>query len=448
MTDTARVTVAAASESAKVIAKVLEVLPDHRDRQARQFPVVTPDDPRIYFTWPHEDAPSPTARALDAILARIARIGHSSSVVSCRVVEAPATPPTWVPTDPSADAADGVEIRTTAAGLHQALTAEFARHRGVSERAMPAIITRYTPPGPQARPAARQTGLGDWLVMPLAAGQRLPLTRTQDLTRAVRGALMAHAAQPVSPVISGHSGAAGDPAPTEVPHMSVLALPNVSHVHSDGLIHAVAIGLPAHLAPDDRSAVLGALEQWAHRSTEGDYDLQLPGGRVYQLGAPVTHAATSGAGSAETGPDRRIASRRFWSRRAQSWSSVTPVALDRHPRLGKNDDYDQFNAAIAPLVEDMCRRVGLPPPVESTASPAAVWAAVPPVGIGAGRPAPRTFPQFRVGGRNDRRRFTTHLTIRFAEPVQGPIILGAGRFFGYGLFLPTPGGRGSVHDGD
>ena len=275
--DTAKLTAVAANESAKMISDVLELLPENRDRQPRQFPVVTPDDPRVYFTWPQVDPVAPQALILDAILSRIARVGHSSSIVSCGVVDESALPAAWVPADAESALADGVEIRTTTAGLYDALVLEFTRHQGVSERVLPAVMTRYVRPGPQTRPSPRQHGLGDWLVLPLSAGQRLPLGRTQDLTRAVRSALMAHAAQPVSSVISGHSSKSVEAAPLERPHMSVLVLPNVSNVHSDGLIHAVAIGLPAGISPDERSAVTSALQQWSEHSAGDGYDLQLPG---------------------------------------------------------------------------------------------------------------------------------------------------------------------------
>jgi CRISPR-associated protein Csb2 len=36
-----------------------------------------------------------------------------------------------------------------------------------------------------------------------------------------------------------------------------------------------------------------------------------------------------------------------------------------------------------------------------------------------------------------------HATIEFAEPVAGPVVLGAGRFFGLGLCIPAARGEGS-----
>ena len=35
----------------------------------------------------------------------------------------------------------------------------------------------------------------------------------------------------------------------------------------------------------------------------------------------------------------------------------------------------------------------------------------------------------------------THAVIRFAEPVQGPVLLGAGRFIGLGIFRPIANGQ-------
>jgi CRISPR-associated protein Csb2 len=46
------------------------------------------------------------------------------------------------------------------------------------------------------------------------------------------------------------------------------------------------------------------------------------------------------------------------------------------------------------------------------------------------------FPQLRKG------KFQVHVAIEFERPVQGPMLLGAGRFFGYGLMRPWTHGEG------
>ncbi|NQT14361.1 MAG: type I-U CRISPR-associated protein Cas5/Cas6, partial [Planctomycetes bacterium] len=50
------------------------------------------------------------------------------------------------------------------------------------------------------------------------------------------------------------------------------------------------------------------------------------------------------------------------------------------------------------------------------------------------------FPSYPAKGRNASRP-QVHVWLRFAEPVVGPILLGAGRYRGYGLFKPWKGGQ-------
>jgi CRISPR-associated protein Csb2 len=120
-------------------------------------------------------------------------------------------------------------------------------------------------------------------------------------------------------------------------------------------------------------------------------------------------------------------------RRSRSWSTVTPIALDRHP---KGPDARNETADI---IAQACERIGLPRPmrVEVFKHPAitgvpSAW----PVG-GAPRWAGWARPGALAG------RPLTHATVTFADPVTGPVILGAGRFFGLGLCLPVDRGAGS-----
>ncbi|WP_066908104.1 type I-G CRISPR-associated protein Csb2 [Millisia brevis] len=432
--DTARVTAAGIPASGSVVESVLEVLPDNRDRQARQFPAVTPDNPVIRYGWSYDIDPD-RARVLDTILARIGRIGHSASTVACRLIDEPLRP-TWVPTRDRSD----VQLRTVTDGVHEALVEEFARHQGRRERNMPAVISSYRRPRERTGPPLAAVGAGEWIVLPFPVRGGLPLPRTADIGRAVRAALMSHAQQPVPAFLSGHrsrDSGTGPTGPLADSHLGVLSLPNVTHVHSDGQIRAVALTIPDGTAQVDIDAVVEALAAWWDPESEG-YRLTLPGGVVRILGA----AAKDRADDDRDAAPGRVGSRAFWARSGREWSTVTPIALDRHPKVSRSADFDALNAAVAPVVAGMLTRAGLPEPVEILASPVAMWPSVPPVagGAGGGRPGRRTFPQYRVGNDPQRRRFTTHLTVRFAEPVAGPLIVGAGRYFGYGLMLPAPGG--------
>ncbi|QXQ13863.1 type I-G CRISPR-associated protein Csb2 [Skermania piniformis] len=429
--DTARATAAGTGTTAAVLDSVLEVLPDNRDRQARQFPSVTPDDPVIRYGW---DAPVDPQRVveLDGILGRIARLGHSASLVTCRVVPE-AVQPVWIP---GSDGSEGRTFRTVTRGVHEALVEEYARHGGVLDRNMPAVMTDYRRAGRPAPVTATATGVGagEWIVLPLPSRVGIPPTRVVDVARAVRSALMSYADEPVGSFLSGHRDRAVPDertGPATEPHLSVLSLPDVSHVHSSGQIRAVALALPLDAADADVAQTLAALRAWG----DTGYRLLLPGGSAYTLEPAVRDRA---------GADPtvgRVASRSFWARTAQAWSSVTPVALDRHPKVNRRADFDTQNAALFPLVSTLCLRAGLPAPIEISASSVPVWPSVPPVagGPGVGRPGRPVSPQYRVGHDPRRRRYTVHLSIRFAEPVTGPLVLGAGRYFGYGLMLPTPG---------
>lgn len=416
---------ATGKESAQIGPKVAEVLPHHRGKQARTFPTAVPDMPQVYFVWPSADLSEQQRSTLDTILGRIARVGHSASTVSCRVTDSP-PPPVWIPTSsPMFEH----QLRTTDTGLLDALLEEYARHQGHLERVLPARLTGYVRADKPTTATTRQREVGDWIILRFKPRQQLPIQRTLDVTRAIRAALMSHAPDPVPPMISGHvQGSTSEE--LKAPHMSVLCLPNVTHAYSDGYIQAAAIGMPDDISAEDRTAVLNALHRWSADTGGDGYRLVLPGGlsRNLELGILDAH-------SAQASTPAPVASRQFWARRARTWSSVTPVALDRHPRLRRNPDLEELSAAVEPIVSQMCERVGLPGPESVTASPVSVWSAVPPVAFG----SRRGFPQYCVGGHRGNRRFTTHVTVQFPQDVRGPLIIGAGRYFGYGLLLPTPG---------
>ena len=49
-------------------------------------------------------------------------------------------------------------------------------------------------------------------------------------------------------------------------------------------------------------------------------------------------------------------------------------------------------------------------------------------------------PPYTEGGAN-LCRFQTHVVARFAQAVRGPMLVGRGRYRGYGLFRPLPDGE-------
>jgi CRISPR-associated protein Csb2 len=120
-----------------------------------------------------------------------------------------------------------------------------------------------------------------------------------------------------------------------------------------------------------------------------------------------------------------------WSGPSNRYVTATPIALDRHPgNLRSNLNATAHKAAVEAqqCIADACERIGLPRPISVEISQAPM--------LSGAQPAHAFRPWPNRPGRTPRVRI--HADIRFAEPVEGPVILGAGRFFGLGLCLPVP----------
>ncbi len=125
-----------------------------------------------------------------------------------------------------------------------------------------------------------------------------------------------------------------------------------------------------------------------------------------------------------------------WCRPAIEWLSVTPVALDRNPGDLRHADSGKRDAAFRAAAESIaqaCANLGLPSPETVTVLPSGTW---PGGAKAAGFPA---YPP--EAGKL--RRVKVHARIRFSQPVLGPVVLGAGRYLGLGLFKPVGPENGS-----
>ncbi|MFS8585407.1 MAG: type I-U CRISPR-associated protein Csb2 [Acidimicrobiia bacterium] len=421
-------------ESEKEAARAAEVLPELRTRQARTFPTVVPDDPAVWFIWEQAQPSSEVRAALDGLLARVGRLGHSSTLVACRIDDDPPAPTLIVGDGTAADAA---VLRVPREGLLERLEMAYETHRGEEPRALPAVAVPYVPVGRPRRRTPRPTLAGDWYVLPIPRGARVRLSRTLDLTRAVRGAVMRHGEQPSPEILCGHrpSGDGQRTAPSDRPHVAYVPLANVGHRHGDGVVSAVALVLPTDAGPDDRSVVESALASWR----AAGFELTLPGGMRLVLDPPVVDRDTRATSEwLDTSPRLATSTRSYWCRPARRWLSVTPVALDRFPKsLGSRDPArrSQGEQQAIETIARACTYVGLPEPVSVTIHTSSPLAGVPVVGRGPQARQPSFIP-YRAGG-SGQARACVHAEIEFADAVAGPVLVGAGRYLGYGLFLPA-----------
>ena len=255
-----------------------------------------------------------------------------------------------------------------------------------------------------------RTSVFDPHVIVLAVeGQRLPLSATLRATGALRGLLMRECSeQPPPEWLSGHRSSGG---PSTMPHVAFVPLPFVGGRYSDGSVLGLGVILPEDLDPLEARRCLGSILEdpnnglpRQHRLFDGQWlecRIELAAGE---------HAPRSLDPDTWTGGPTG----------SRVWATVTPVVLDRHFK-----GEDKWTRA-AESVKDACGNVGLPRPMEVSLHP------VSPV---EGVPQAREFP--RMTRKSDGgRRSHSHAKIFFDQPVRGPVVVGAGRFRGYGLCRP------------
>jgi len=211
----------------------------------------------------------------------------------------------------------------------------------------------------------------------------------------------------VREVVSGHDR---DGAPLAGPHLAFLPLAFVGHPHADGHLLGVAAVLPAGLAVDERRQVLRVL---------GRVDELKLGG----LGVWALVRDTSARPPWNLRPEA-------WTAHpggATHWSTVIPVAFDRHP---KTKDHGAYQREAAEMIAAACTAIGLPRPRQVIVTAVSAHLGVPPAHV---------FPRLQRKDGSDRRH--AHAVLVFDEPVRGPVLIGAGRYRGYGVCRPLEGER-------
>ena len=396
----------------------MRILPDHRGKQERFFPSVTPDVTRVTYIW-RTSIPEGRGNVLDALLDRVTRLGHSSSLVTCRLVKNPSAPD-FVPGE------SGERWRTVRRGQLAELEKLHGRHEGVRPRSLPYTDVHYrkVPGDGPAETRQQANTVGDWIVFELGHRSRaLPANRALEVATAMRSAILHYATDPIPEELSGHRQGG---APTKGPHVAFLPIPYVGSEHADGRILGVALSVPRGLKEFSKRALHRAIGAWEARMSRSPLKLTMgPGGTLYL--------------SRVLGLSTLISLRpRIWQRPSLRWVSATPIALPRHPGLlgsGTQASRKKAWARAEAAVRLACGHIGLP-------APAVVEVSLAPLLVGA-TPI-RNFPAFVQRGRGGKpiRRRLVHAALTFEEPVSGPLMLGAGRFLGLGLMHPV--GRRNV----
>jgi CRISPR-associated protein Csb2 len=368
--------------------------PVTRGKQPRFFPAQGPSEAVVHFVWRDAVSDSGIAEALDRLASRTGYLGKACSVVRMRVTDT-APEPNYAP-----ESGGEQVLRVPSQGRLE----ELGRLFDADQRVSPGAQQRYRRTdalGGASEVEPLRTEFEQMAVFRKKAGPGLPVEATLTLTDAVRTALMSNAGNggPMTELIHGHKADT---------HCAVVGLPFVGSQHADGHLMGFAVIFPRTTDPAERIQVLRACKGLEERGVNipevGDWDVEVE-----------EEAALNQSLRAAT-----------WTRPARVWRTVTPILLDRFPKK-KGPGVEEILAAS-------CRRIGLPDPVAIEHGPYSAVDGVPPV------------PAFRLQRSGETRaRWGVHARIEFATAARGPMVLGAGRYFGLGFLRPEweskPDGR-------
>jgi CRISPR-associated protein Csb2 len=407
-----------------------------RGRQERAFPSTRPHEDQVFLIWDYPAA-SDTRAALEGICGKVTRIGHSSSAVQMWVVPQGTEPtPNLMPND----RLEGPRLRVARPGALQMLETAFngreIEHYDAMEDAIAsakgrqktALKTELRTRFPGGHPESKRPQLVTWqgygtaeagegdgttvdgpfdaefVVLSKIEGPTLGLESTLQLTGALRCAAMKAAGEAPPAWLTGHDA---DGKPSKETHVAFFPLPYAGFPHADGHVLGLGMAIPRglpnqeelrrHLGPllfDTASGRERRIRLW--NTNVWDWTVE----REVRERPPLALQRIS------------------WTRASRAWASVTPVVLHHHPKRRDGD--------VERIVRDAFVSALLPEPDEvEVRSISRVE--------GAGHSM--SMPTFAEGGGN-LCRYQTHVTVRFAQRVRGPVLVGRGRYRGYGLFRP------------
>lgn len=422
---------------------MLQSAPLTRDRQPRTFARVWLESDTAFLVWPDVKPPERILTALKSLCGKVTRIGHSSALVQMWVARPEEVgEPNWVPDEDRAvirlrvvtpGTLEDLERRYNGKAVETYASLKAAAEDESDKKAQRAAKKRMKeefPNGPprQDRPCltitqgyARPKQLGEAVAAPgtvfdphllvlrlepeNAPYRYLDLPCVLTLTQRWREALLSHSndlPDTVRHVLSGHDSNGGV---LKGPHLAFLPLAFVGHEHADGHLMGFGLVLPAGLSRDDRRDVLKAVGRVRNL-------------KLGRLGVWRVEQETRESVPFTIRPETWTAHPDGHTR----WATVTPVVYDRHP---KSNDKATYMTDVASMIRQACTRIGLPEPRDVIVRHVSAHPGVPPAHV---------FPRLRR--KDDSLRCHMHAILVFGRPVRGPILLGAGRYRGYGCCRP------------
>lgn len=212
--------------------------------------------------------------------------------------------------------------------------------------------------------------------------------------------------------VSGHGP---DSRPTRHPHLAIVPMAFVGSPYADSRVFGFALVPPRGKSLHRIDNFRTVWEKIAPYHKDEQRRIMTLQGPPLRGPLRLTPTGEEPKKSLLPGPYLKASSR---------WASVTPIVLDRH--LKRKDD-----AEIRELVASACENAGLPRPNPERirVGKHSAVEGTPPARSLAGEPS---WLRWRLPPLLETR-WLTHATIDFGQQVEGPVLLGAGRFTGLGL---------------
>ena len=385
------------------------VLPSMRSRQPRRFPATRPHDATVLVLWDGAEPEEDNLVGLQRLASDVSNVGHSASLTRCRFL-----------LDRNAEVPNDASMPERR--IYPGRFDELRRSYDLERRPLPGGLV-----APSSKEGLERTNFfgESWLLLEHVEGKMPDIRACANLSKHLRATLLSGykrigLGNEIPEIVSGH---AADGKPSHAHHLAIAVLPFVGFPHADGHVMGFAIIPPQDSDILDDDVFRKALRELA------PVDENLGRRKLTVNTKEGTDSET--AFSIHLSPTfeppigKRSLDPELYTRSSSTFGTVTPIALDRHLKKKGAERQEEMAAQIVAA----CRNVGLPEPeavvpdkhsaIEGAAS--AYASGKSPSWMRWSLPSSLTSRQL------------THAVIRFPQPVDGPVILGAGRFMGLGL---------------
>jgi CRISPR-associated protein Csb2 len=404
-------------------------MPAFRRRQPRRFPAARPLQPIVRLVWDGASAGDSILPRLQALATDTSYVGHSASLTRCHF-------------QVGNDVYSSETLATPRLGIYPGRLSELREAFRMGHR--PASGMRISRTTPNNETKVRSCFGSRWIIFECInddyqedskkAAAVPDIRATALVAKAFRDALLAGydrigLGNQIPEEISGHSP---DRNPSRSAHLAIVPMAFAGYPHADGHLMGFALVPPResgiledetflrvlrHLAPLDsnRNRRVLQLKPKAGTKAEGAFSVRL---------SPIAEIPPN---KRSLGPDRYLTP-------SHIYATVTPMVLDRHLKQGNSVREEE----IVQQIVSACRNIGLPEPLKVAPGKHSAVEGAP-----SARPSGRS-PAW-LGWRlpsSLASRPLTHAVLEFPEQVEGPVLLGAGRFVGLGMCLPIQVGEG------